>query len=338
MGINTGSVRTDIESEKNIMKRLLYILLAALILPLLTACAGGAENGGLKTTSDGRLLLTFPDVTGDVTLEVERVPVSSFKDFTIVRAEETERPIISAMQSVRDAFQNAGLAIALGTDWVKRGAEPPTDTKEILIGETNRAETPQSLGLCTDDYTIARVGSRIVLLGGSMTRTLEAVRLFTEYFFEPESGSVLLPVEPYIRRLPAAFVSFTVDGCELSDYTVVNRTGDSEAEQALVDFVGEMTGRGMAQDGERRIILDSGNPHGGAVVVIRKDGDDIRITACGEYAPSKAVRLFASQLIEQGGLSTFVRDQTASLRFTEEEIAITQEQIEGEMPRFLAAD
>lgn len=106
--------------------------------------------------------------------------------FTVVRAEECNQFMLEQAQAVREAIETTtGVAPALGTDWVKKGAEPSRETYEILIGETNRFETAEvkaSLGI--NQYTVRAVGNKIVLLGSSATGTGKAVAEFTKLINE----------------------------------------------------------------------------------------------------------------------------------------------------------
>ena len=57
-----------------------------------------------------------------------------------------------------------GDKITFTTDYVKDGESAPTDTKEILVGLTNR---PESSGVRYLDYEIGYKNNRVIVNGGS---------------------------------------------------------------------------------------------------------------------------------------------------------------------------
>ncbi len=106
--------------------------------------------------------------------------------FKIVRAEECNQYMLEQAQSLRSSIEAyTGVAPALDTDWVKKGAEPDSSTYEILVGDVNRTETAQvKAELGVNQYTVRAVGNKIVLLGSSATGTGKAVAEFAKLISE----------------------------------------------------------------------------------------------------------------------------------------------------------
>lgn len=100
--------------------------------------------------------------------------------YTIMRSDVPNQDITNASLKLRRAIKAAtGVELGIGTDWVNRGDEIPTDTLEILIGETNRAESAEVLAtLGENEYTITVKGNRVVILGKTVAATVAAVDQF----------------------------------------------------------------------------------------------------------------------------------------------------------------
>ncbi|MBQ2709293.1 MAG: hypothetical protein IJF67_13580 [Clostridia bacterium] len=154
----------------------IFIFAMALALLLLgAACTDNAPED-----------VTAPDVPIETLAEGDAV---SPADFTIMRADVADEDTIAACLTFKKQVQAVcGAEMTLGTDWVKRGAEIPTDTAEIVIGDTNRRA---SAGMRRDDWTIEREGSRIYILGGSGEALQAAVEFFLDHFLT--AGGMTIP-------------------------------------------------------------------------------------------------------------------------------------------------
>ena len=71
---------------------------------------------------------------------------------------------------------------------VKRGEAAPTDTPEILVGSTNRLESPTEGELRMNDFVIRFQNNRLVICGGSDSATLRAAEFFIENFIDYDGG------------------------------------------------------------------------------------------------------------------------------------------------------
>ncbi len=118
--------------------------------------------------------------------EKEELPPISFiengaTEYSIVRRENDPKgTLIDACVSLRKALIAAtGADIRLYDDYVARGESVPTDTLEILVGDTTRQESIDTLAtLGKNEYVIKVVGNRLVILGQNDDATAEAVRVF----------------------------------------------------------------------------------------------------------------------------------------------------------------
>jgi len=157
------------------IKSIFIFAMALALLLLAAACTDSAPED-----------VTAPDVPIETLAEGDAV---SPADFTIMRADVADEDTIAACLTFKKQVQAVcGAEMTLGTDWVKRGAEIPTDTAEIVIGDTNRRA---SAGMRRDDWTIEREGSRIYILGGSGEALQAAVEFFLDHFLT--AGGMTIP-------------------------------------------------------------------------------------------------------------------------------------------------
>lgn len=95
-------------------------------------------------------------------------------EYTIVRNETIRDTgklsyIVKMMNLISDAVkEKCGCELPIDTDWLKKGEEPDSGKKEILIGETNRPETAEALERLGDAaYGVMQIGNKIVIVGKS---------------------------------------------------------------------------------------------------------------------------------------------------------------------------
>ena len=165
-----------------------WILTLGIVLAmLLTACNADTGDTG-ETTQSGE---EAPAQT--VTLVGEGAP-----EFKVLRGDTCPDKETDAAVALRKALIAAtGVEPAIGTDWVKRGEEPPTDTYEILVGNTNRPETADALSrLGENQYIIKLYGeNRLVLVGSHVTGTTEAVDVFIATYLSSQGSALTLPAD-----------------------------------------------------------------------------------------------------------------------------------------------
>jgi len=175
------------------MKRWIVLALAlALFGVLLCACGEKEPEYGL-VKKGGVMTLVLPGGDAAVEVPVKAMSADALAAYQIVRSDTGDQNEIDAALTVRRSItENIG-EIGLTTDWVKRGEEAPVGTKEILVGRTNRAENPEVRVLRRGDYLIRFENDRLVICGGTTEDSLKAAECFAEYFFDPDTGSMLIP-------------------------------------------------------------------------------------------------------------------------------------------------
>lgn len=127
-------------------------------------------------------------------------------DFTVIRGELADDCTISAASALRTRLSALfHTEFGIGTDWVSGGASVPTDTCEILIGETNRSESiAMKEDLNFKGYLIRVTENRIAVMGSNKALLTEALQYFceeilmnTEY---SKDGKTVLPAGLEIRH------------------------------------------------------------------------------------------------------------------------------------------
>ncbi|MBQ8509648.1 MAG: right-handed parallel beta-helix repeat-containing protein [Clostridia bacterium] len=173
------------------------------------------------------LLLLAGCGEGESEVKVETVPLEGWQSFTIIRPDTADGTTTDAAVVLRKAIEEAtGVTMELGTDWVKRGQEPPAGTAEILVGATNRAES--DTGLAYNDFTVSYTGGRVVINGGGSGESItQAIEWFTANCIT--DGQLVVPAEPYVYTTEYPLSDASIAGTPLSDYVV--RYNPTEASQ-----------------------------------------------------------------------------------------------------------
>lgn len=129
--------------DRDIMKKILCVILTAVFLLSAVSCANVTENE--TTMPDTQSAGNTTDVTNDVQDDgVFRIGGADIRKFTVIRAEKASDGIISLAVGVRGRLSELfGVEFELKTDWLDEGENP--SEHEILVGETNR-EKPEGSG------------------------------------------------------------------------------------------------------------------------------------------------------------------------------------------------
>lgn len=208
----------------------------------------------------------------DLFLEDENYNSKS-DDYTVIRPETASKEIINSALRLRDEINLVmGSKIKFSDDFVSRGESVPSDTKEILVGKTNRAESQSSVfGLKANDYIIKQESSngRIVIIGGSDDATYAAIEYFIKNFLDQTKGGFNIPQEGYIYRASYSLENLELDGSDIAEYYIEyddTSPDNITAANTLRDFLRlktgltpetVKTGGSPPADLERRIIISS---------------------------------------------------------------------------------
>ncbi len=175
--------------------------------------------------------------------EVQKIPYP-IGEYTVIRPEECTSDLAKAIVSVRNSI-NSLLTEGktdIADDWVKGGviSDEIAAAKEVLIGNTNRAESSQALeGVDPSSFVIKVIGNKIVINAHRTTRLYDAIDYFKANFIEVENNSLMLQEDLSYVSEPLKAVDFIVNGKQ--DLSVVyldslDNTVSSSSENDRLDL------------------------------------------------------------------------------------------------------
>ncbi len=298
------------------------LLVFAMLLPtvLMMSCDKGPAvtetPSGLKFDGDGKLIVQTAD--GEKHIAVKRIKAEELASYTILSADLASTAVSSTLISLKKTLaEKVGDVAGVGTDWVDRGAEMPVGTKEILIGITNRPESPTKENLRIKDYTIKFENDRLVICGGSDDATLEAFDFYVENFIDTARKELLVPEEPLRHEYGYTLASAKVNGVELADYKVVAKSDFKLGKAPIEEFVEAMTGFEHKGKGGRTITFEGGATEGTCSVL--PSGDNIIIKCSDEIKAEIAARFFLS-LMFKGDVNMVSEFQNGAVDVKEEKV------------------
>lgn len=179
-----------------------------------------------------------PEPSGSGTLTINTENAS---EYTLIRDDLANDTLKSAITGLRTLFTNKGFEIGYQSDYAKSDADIPTDTKEILVGKTNRAESIEfAKKLKKNDYVIAVKNSRIIILGGSEESTLKAIEYFENKYLYTKDSSISLEAKDSIVFSYAyqyKISELTFNGTPISEFTIVRPTASNAFSNYAADVL-----------------------------------------------------------------------------------------------------
>ncbi|MBQ3177081.1 MAG: right-handed parallel beta-helix repeat-containing protein, partial [Clostridia bacterium] len=158
-----------------------------------------------------------------------------FGGYTIVRPDSASDGEVSAAVYLRSAFEENGYTISITTDWVNRGEEVPADTPEILVGQTNRAETLRyAADLRQGEFAVAREGNRYVLTGGSEDAVQSACAWFVQFALGWDGEGLYEGGDLFTQKKTYRVDSPTIGGNVLREYSILYTDAVNNEEEAAL--------------------------------------------------------------------------------------------------------
>lgn len=229
------------------MKRIIPIILAMLSLSLLWSCSDAKAPPGVE----------FNEFTG-------------WQEYTIVRSDTDSRAVKAAISLRKAIIEATGVELELATDFVKRGEEAPSGTREILVGRTNRAESSSELLL--NDWEIEFTGGRLAIRGGSESALLAAVEWFSENCVKTDS--LLYPSGIYRVSGEYPWANVSIEGVKLCEYAVAS--DDQALASELIAQITEMTGRTPPEKSEHTISIVNSDEVDEFMAAVSSDKNGVR--------------------------------------------------------------
>ena len=198
------------------------------------------------------------------------INANDIAEYTLIRAESADKNTIAAASKLFFELKGKyGDKIKFSTDYAKTENDIPTDTKEILIGHTNRAE---STGVRYLDYEIGYRNGRIVINGGNSEMIASAVDYFIDNCIA--DGGVTIPVE-YSTTNIYPMDNMKVDGVLLRNFSV--REIEGELDDTLREYLGSTVGIYSQTLTGNEIILKTDRKYGVTEIDIYMDGGNLVI-------------------------------------------------------------
>ena len=190
-----------------IKNRYALVFSAMLALVLCFSACSGANNDGKYDF-------------GDEIEKSDSIVLSDISEYTVIRGDLCSDEEKAALVKLRETvMKNLGITIPALTDWIGEGQQERE--KEILIGETNRKESAEACeGLGYNDFVIKKIGTKLVIAGGSGASTATAVDYFIENYIDIYQATVSYPEKGYKYVREYSVSSVTIEGTPISEYSL----------------------------------------------------------------------------------------------------------------------
>ncbi len=307
--------------NRRIIVSLLLVLVMLLPSFMMMSCDNSEGNGGetasgLRFDDDGKLIVQT--MNGEKHIAVKKLTANDLAEYTAMCADLAATAVSSSVMTLKNTLaEKVGAIKGVGTDWVDRGTEMPVGTKEILLGFTNRPESPTEDNMRLNDYVIKYENNRLVICGGSNDATLSALDFYMSNFIDADRKELLVPEEPLKCEYAYTLATATVNGYSLADYKLKATSDYRAGKTPIQEFVSTMTGFEYKGKGDRAISIEGGADANTCSVM--PSGNDIIIKCSEEITAEIAVRYFLSLLFE-GDVKMNSEFQNAELNITEEKV------------------
>ncbi|MCQ2424506.1 MAG: glycerophosphodiester phosphodiesterase family protein [Lachnospiraceae bacterium] len=149
------------------------LLLVCIILPLAVSCSGKEDANQLVLfTAKGK------------------------RNYTVVRPENGSGRVVDAANRIADTLkEKLGITVSVVSDGKQTGEKDASDTRELLIGETCRAESAEAKNALGDSPYVIKAfeNGKIAIVGADDVMTASAVHYFIQNCVEPAGdGRVVL--------------------------------------------------------------------------------------------------------------------------------------------------
>ena len=214
-------------------------------------------------------------------------------EYKIVHSVDVSIEVNRALIALRDAITDAtGVTLTVEDDFVPYGEEVPTDTKEILVGPTNRPEST-SANFGVDDNGIYFENGRLVISGGSDEGVIAAINRYIDTYIEGEK--LYYPKEGDLVRGDYPYKSATIGGVSIHRFSIVY---DAKSEV----FAGILADEILAATGAKLPVLSSRNDIGEHEILVgRFEKDNARNNVKDLAADGWRVALSDGRLSLVGG-------------------------------------
>lgn len=202
------------EKGDKIMKKIIIALLLLIFAFSVISCGEGSD---FKETT-----VIYKDTLGRQVIHAKYI--ENIGEYTVVRSDTSDKEVKNLATEMRTAISSfCGTQLKIGTDYGTKS------NYEILIGETNRAESKNAMkGLGLHDYVIKLDGTKIVIAGGSVNSLKAAVKEFYENFMF--NDMVVVPEgDGLLYKKNFSFDMISIEGKDVSEYKIYSENNDASA-------------------------------------------------------------------------------------------------------------
>lgn len=267
------------------MKKIIRILAFALVLlqivPALVSCNGTKDPAGTTTGND----VTTPEETTEVVAGTNGTSIleNGQLKYTVIKyVAEPDSVTFDAVKRLRDKIREyTGTAPSIKPDYSSEERPADPNAFEILVGETNYAESKQVLAdLNYGDYKITTVGNKIVIAAFSSDEISRAINYITGTMFKDKDaqGNRTMVITDYEFHAKRYINEVTINGVDLKEYSIVYGTVGSDDDYNLTNA---------------KIIREAFSGKAGYLIPLIKDTDECK-TARKIYVGTKFNKLPAS--------------------------------------------
>ncbi len=222
----TAGMTPALRRRRTLAAVLSLLLLIALSL-LLIGCGGGGPGG---TTEPGT---TEPEA---------KVALNNIGDYEVVYYTGISVAEYQEIDALLDRIEaECGVRPDDSEDFVIPGRPIPTDTKEILIGMTNRQESGDR-PLQKDWVIRYEQNGRVVINAGSAEALKTALQTFTATYIPTGEGKVYVPTTPHSYHADYRYDSLTLGGTPIADYCLVHDRESGALALYLQEKIAELCG------------------------------------------------------------------------------------------------
>jgi len=162
-------------------------------------------------------------------------------NYKFVRADESSSKDTVLFTKLADGINKAtGHRPTVDSDFLYNNAAPAE--LEILIGETNRAESAEIYkDLKYNDFVVALVGTKVVVAGGSYESQSEAIDYFVSLFKDGKAS--FAENYRYEKNAEYKYSDIKIDGVSISNYQIVYSSAKNlTASNIIKDGIGKACG------------------------------------------------------------------------------------------------
>ena len=248
--------------------------------------------------------------------------IEDLSGYTVIIPSNPDREISTAATALVNAIaEKTGITLEIREDFIIAERGIVEVEREILIGATNREASKGYDMLLHDDYEVAVVGSKLLMFGGSLSATANAVTAWIELYLTKSYASRLAVYADALLSYRHAYAiqSFSLNGIDIREWQIVypaNSVYLQPAAERLSQGILQLTGTELSvvSDGKYQkettanSILIGVTKHGsyaGELVkntaVYASETGLFRIQGSSEFDTVRAVNSFLEQLLTQTG-------------------------------------